>query len=106
MPASSLAGVIQNTVSVTATLGKCKGGAAGQDVVGTGTVTGTANLVGAAVKGSFTLQGPKVEGAAALPARLAETGQSQPWLPVAGGGLLLGALALIRSRRRVQAQRV
>ncbi|MBV9412334.1 MAG: LPXTG cell wall anchor domain-containing protein, partial [Acidimicrobiia bacterium] len=40
--------------------------------------------------------------AAVLPARLAETGQKDPWLPVLGGGLLLGALALMRSRRRLQ----
>jgi LPXTG-motif cell wall-anchored protein len=69
--------------------------------VGTATITGTANLVGAAVKGTASVQGPKVNAAAVQPARLAETGQKQPWLPVAGGGLLLGALALMRSRRRL-----
>jgi len=31
----------------------------------------------------------------------AETGQKDPWLPVVGGGLLLGSLALMRSRRRL-----
>jgi LPXTG-motif cell wall-anchored protein len=105
IPANSSAGVIQNTVNVTATLGNCKGGAAGQDIVGNATVAGTANVIGAAVKGTATVQGPKVAGAAVAPARLAETGQSQPWLPVAGGGLLLGALALIRSRRRLHVER-
>ena len=34
---------------------------------------------------------------------LSTTGLSQPWLPVLGGGLLLGALGLIRSRRRLHA---
>jgi LPXTG-motif cell wall-anchored protein len=34
--------------------------------------------------------------------QLATTGQKYPWLPVLGGGLLLGALALMRSRRRLQ----
>jgi LPXTG-motif cell wall-anchored protein len=105
IPATSGAGVIQNTVNVTATLGNCKGGAAGQSIVGTATITGTANLVGAAVKGTATVNGPKVNAAAVQPARLAETGQKQPWLPVAGGGLLLGALALLRSRRRLQEAR-
>ncbi|MBV9410684.1 MAG: LPXTG cell wall anchor domain-containing protein [Acidimicrobiia bacterium] len=102
IPASSGAGVLQNTVNVTATLGNCKGGAAGQDLVGAATITGTANVTGAAVKGTAFVNGPNVKSAAVLPARLAETGQKDPWLPVLGGGLLLGALALMRSRRRLQ----
>ena len=101
IPANSGAGVIQNTVNVTASLGNCKGGAAGQDIVGTATIKGTANVVGAAVKGTAFVNGPNVKSAAVQPARLAETGQNQPWLPVVGGGLLLGSLALMRSRRRV-----
>jgi len=101
IPANSGAGVIQNTVNVTASLGNCKGGAAGQDIVGTATINGTANVVGAAVKGTAFVNGPNVKSAAVQPARLAETGQNQPWLPVVGGGLLLGSLALMRSRRRV-----
>jgi LPXTG-motif cell wall-anchored protein len=102
IPSTSGAGVLQNTVTVTATLGNCKGGAAGQAIVGTGTVTGTTQLVGAAVKGTAFVNGPNVKSAAVLPARLAETGQKDPWLPVLGGGLLLGALALMRSRRKLQ----
>ena len=47
------------------------------------------------------VNGPNVKAAAVQPARLAETGQKQPWLPVVGGGLLLGSLALMRSRRRL-----
>jgi LPXTG-motif cell wall-anchored protein len=101
IPANSGAGVIQNTVNVTATLGNCKGGAAGQDIVGTATINGTANVVGASVKGSAFVNGPNVKSAAVQPARLAETGQNQPWLPVVGGGLLLGSLALMRSRRKL-----
>jgi LPXTG-motif cell wall-anchored protein len=101
IPATSGAGVLQNTVTVTASLGNCKGGAAGQDIVGTATIQGTANVVGAAVKGTAFVNGPNVKAAAVLPARLAETGQKEPWLPVLGGGLLLGSLALMRSRRRL-----
>jgi len=101
IPQTSGAGVLQNTVTVTATLGNCKGGAEGQDIVGQGTVTGTTSLVGAAVKGVAFVNGPNVKAAAVQPARLAETGQKEPWLPVVGGGLLLGSLALMRSRRRL-----
>ena len=101
IPSTSGAGVLQNSVTVTASLGNCKGGAAGQDIVGSATITGTANLVGAAVKGTAFVNGPNVKAAAVLPARLAETGQKDPWLPVLGGGLLLGSLALMRSRRRL-----
>jgi LPXTG-motif cell wall-anchored protein len=101
IPATSGAGVLQNSVTVTASLGNCKGGAAGNDIVGNATITGTANVVGAAVKGTAFVNGPNVKAAAVLPARLAETGQKDPWLPVLGGGLLLGSLALMRSRRRL-----
>lgn len=101
IPSSSGAGVIENTATVTASLGNCKGGAAGQDLVGSATIAGTANITGAAVKGVGYVSGPNVKSAAVLPARLAETGQKDPWLPVLGGGLLLGALALMRSRRRL-----
>jgi len=105
IPGNSGAGVLQNTVNVSATLGNCKGGAAGQDIVGNATVTGTALLNGAAVKGSAIVSGPKVGGPAVAPARLAETGE-QPWIPVVGGGLLLGAMALWRGRRRLHPVRV
>jgi LPXTG-motif cell wall-anchored protein len=105
IPSNSGAGVLQNTATVTATLGNCKGGAAGQDIVGTGTVTGTSQVTGAAVKGVAFVNGPNVKSASVLPARLAETGQKDPWLPVLGGGLLLGSLALMRSRRRLHGVR-
>ena len=44
--------------------------------------------------------GPKV-----APATVAATGE-QPWIPVVGGGLLLGAMVLWRGRRRLHAVRV
>ncbi|MCU1448527.1 MAG: hypothetical protein JWP02_697 [Acidimicrobiales bacterium] len=103
IPATSTSGVIRNTANVTATLSKCTGGVAGQDFVGNAVVNGKAATInGTAVAGTTnvlsTLSGPKVAAAG-----LAATGQRQPWLPVAGGGLLLGALALMRSRRRLKA---
>jgi len=105
IPANSGAGVLQNTVSITAQLTNCKGGAAGQDLIGNATVNGRATtLNNGAVVGAFTVQGPNVAKAAnvlAAKTELATTGQKDPWLPVLGGGLLLGALALMRSRRRL-----
>ena len=105
IPSTSGAGVIQNTVTVHATLGNCTGGAAGQDIIGTATINGTANVVGAAVQGTAFVQGPTVKSANVLAAQLATTGQKDPWVPVLGGGLLLGSLALMRSRRRLHAER-
>jgi len=104
IPQNSGAGVIENTVNVTGTLTNCKGGAAGQDLIGNATVNGKATtLNGGAVVGAASVKGPEVKAAAVLAARteLATTGQKDPWLPVLGGGLLLGALALMRSRRRL-----
>jgi LPXTG-motif cell wall-anchored protein len=102
IPANSGAGVLQNTATVHASLANCTGGVAGSDFVSNATVNGRATAVnGAAVLGSATVQGPGVKAAQALPARLAETGQKDPWLPVLGGSLLLGSLALMRSRRRL-----
>jgi hypothetical protein len=104
--ANSGAGVLQNVVNVTATLGNCTGGAAGDQLVGEGVaIEGTAALVGAAVKGTATVAGPKVGGPAVAPARLAETGE-QPWIPAVGGGLLLGAMALWRGRRKLHPLKV
>jgi LPXTG-motif cell wall-anchored protein len=104
IPTNSGAGVLENVVNVSASLGNCKGGAAGQDLIGNAAVNGRAStLNGGAVVGAAKVSGPNVKAAAVAPQRLAETGQKQPWLPVAGGGLLLGALALMRSRRRLHA---
>jgi LPXTG-motif cell wall-anchored protein len=103
IPATSTSGLIQNVVNVTATLGNCTGGAGGQDLIGNAAINGKAATInGGAVVGGATVAGTKVNGATPLAARLAETGQKQPWMPVVGGGLLLGALALLRSRRRLK----
>ena len=54
VPANSPAGTLQDTVTVTASLGNCKGGGGGSSLVG------TANLNGSVIKGSSTLGGPVV----------------------------------------------
>jgi LPXTG-motif cell wall-anchored protein len=102
IPPTSQAGVITNTVNVNATLGNCTGGALGKAFVTNGSVGGqAATIQGSAFTGvgaaTTSLTGPQVK--AGL---LATTGQKNPWLPVLGGGFLLGALALMRSRRRLQ----
>jgi LPXTG-motif cell wall-anchored protein len=101
IPPTSPAGVITNTATVTANLGNCTGGVLGKAFVTNGSIGGTAatiqgtafNGVGAA---TTSLTGPQVK--AGL---LAATGQKDPWVPVLGGALLLGALGLMRSRRRL-----
>ncbi|MBV8162160.1 MAG: LPXTG cell wall anchor domain-containing protein [Acidimicrobiia bacterium] len=99
-----LSGVISNTATVTATLGNCTGGALGKAFVTNGSIGGqAATIQGTAVNGVgavTTSIGPAVAAA-----QLATTGQRQPWLPVLGGGLLLGSLGLMRSRRRLQEAR-
>src|SRR5205807_6402431 len=96
--ASGGAGVIEDTVTPTITLVNCSAGPTNSDLVQ------TVNFVGQALGGPFVLAtsvgGPKV-----APAALAATGE-QPWIPVVGGGLLLGAMALWRGRRRLHAVRV
>jgi LPXTG-motif cell wall-anchored protein len=101
IPPTSAAGVITNTATVSATLGNCSGGALGKAFVTNGSIGGTAatiqgtafNGVGAA---TTALTGPQVKAG-----NLAETGQKDPWVPVLGGALLLGALGLMRGRRRL-----
>ena len=101
------AGTITNTAIVSATLGNCTGGALGKAFVTNGSIGGkAATIQGTAFNGNATTGAVNVAAAAVLPARLAETGQKDPWLPVLGGGLLLGALALMRSRRQLQAHEV
>jgi len=101
IPATSSAGVIKNTATVSATLGNCKGGAAGQAFVNNASIGGkAATIQGSSVAGVGAVN-TNLTGPAVAPARLAETGQKEPWLPVLGGALLLGALGLIRSRRRL-----
>lgn len=89
IPSNSGAGVLRDTVNVSATLGNCQGGATGEDLV-----QGGAELDGSAITGAVTLVGPNV-----TRGDLAATGGNS--LPlVAGGGFLLAALGLVRLRRR------
>ncbi|HEX2048147.1 MAG TPA: hypothetical protein VHF27_10300 [Acidimicrobiales bacterium] len=89
IPPNSGAGVLRDTVNVSATLGNCRGGATGEDIV-----QGGAQLDGNAITGSVTLIGPNV-----TRGNLAATG-GNAWPLVAGGGFLLAALGLVRLRRR------
>ncbi len=89
IPANSGPGVLRDTVNVSATLGNCRGGATGEDII-----QGNARLNGSAITGSVTLIGPNV-----TRGDLAATGGNS-WPLVAGGGFLLAALGLVRLRRR------
>jgi LPXTG-motif cell wall-anchored protein len=80
--------VLKDTAQVSAVLGNCTGGAAGQDLVG------AANLQNNAITGTGVLIGPNVSRG-----NLAATG-GNTWPLVAGGGFLLAALGLVRLRRR------
>ena len=91
IPTNSGAGVLRDTVNVSAALGNCRGtGVAGSDLV-----LGGAELNGSAITGAVTLIGPNVSRG-----NLAATGGNS-WPLVAGGGFLLAALGLTRLRRRV-----
>jgi hypothetical protein len=104
VPVTSGAGVINNLVNVHASLTNCNGGALGQDFVGNALINGKAAAInGSAFVGAANSAGLNVSPAQVKGDVLSATGPSQPWLPVAGGGLLLGALALMRSRRRLKA---
>ena len=109
IPTTSGAGTLEDTVNVTATLGNCTGGAAGQDIVGqiakiTGTGTTATSQVSQPITGNFTLQGPAIgvtTGAQSnLPAaaQLPHTG-GHPWTPL-GIGLLVTGLVGYAWRRR------
>jgi LPXTG-motif cell wall-anchored protein len=76
-------------VNVSATLGNCRGGATGEDII-----QGNAKLNGGAIVGAVTLVAPNVSRG-----DLAATGGNS-WPLVAGGGFLLAALGLVRLRRR------
>ena len=88
IPANSGAGVLKDTAEVSAVLGNCTGGAAGQDLVG------RANLQNASITGTGVLVGPNVSRG-----NLAATG-GNAWPLLAGGGFMLAALGLVRLRRR------
>jgi hypothetical protein len=90
IPRNSGAGVLRDTVNVSATLGNCRGGATGEDLV-----QGGARLDGGAITGAVTLVGPDV-----TRGDLAATGGTS-WPLVAGGGFMLAALGMLRLRRRV-----
>jgi LPXTG-motif cell wall-anchored protein len=102
VPGDSGAGVILNTVNVSATLGKCTGGAAGTALTGFATaITGQAVLQainGAAITGSASVQGPGVSGVAPS-AALPRTGGHNPWLPWVAAGLIGSAIGILRYRR-------
>jgi hypothetical protein len=97
IPSSSGAGVLRNTVNVSANLGNCQGGANGEDIIqGNTQITGIAKLDGSAITGAVTLVAPNV-----TRGTLAATGGNS-WPLVAGGGFLLAALGLVRLRRRAE----
>ncbi|HWI03356.1 MAG TPA: hypothetical protein VNT52_05930, partial [Acidimicrobiales bacterium] len=75
IPTNSGAGVLRDTVNVSATLGNCRGGATGEDIV-----QGGAQLNGSAITGAVTLVGPNVSRG-----NLAATGGNS-WPLVAGAG--------------------
>jgi hypothetical protein len=91
IPASSGAGVLRDTVNVSALLGNCRGGATGEDIV-----QGGARLNGSTITGAVTLIGPQVGRGTG---ELAATGGNS-WPLVGGGAFLLAALGLLRLRRR------
>ena len=101
VPGDSGAGVILNTVNVSATLGNCTGGAAGTALTGFATaITGQAVLQainGAAITGTASVQGPGVSGVA--PSALPRTGGHNPWLPWVAAGLIGSAIGILRYRR-------
>ena len=116
VPGGSAAGVIQDTVTATATTAGCTGGTSGVADVGANVGLG-AN--GTGLTGSFTLQqpsvsaaavttpaaGPTASAAAAAPKTLPFTGaMGGLWQPFAGLGALGlggGTLALVRRARRM-----
>jgi hypothetical protein len=92
IPTNSGAGVLRDTVNVSAALGNCQGTATdGSDIV-----QGNARLDGSAITGAVTLVAPNVSRG-----NLAATGGNS-WPLVAGGGFLLAALGLVRLRRRAE----
>lgn len=92
--ADSGAGVIEDTVNVSANLGNCKGGATGAQLVG------LAKLTNVTLSGNASLVGPNITAvkAAAVNRNLPRTGGA---LPIGGAlAAIGGALALGRVRRR------
>jgi hypothetical protein len=98
IPTNSGAGVLRDTVNVSAALGNCRGSVTdGSDIIqGSAQIPGIARLDGSAITGAVTLVGPNVSRG-----NLAATGGNS-WPLVAGGGFLLAALGLVRLRRRAE----
>ena len=98
IPTNSGAGVLRDTVNVSAALGNCRGSVTdGSDIIqGNAQIPGIARLDGSAITGAVTLVGPNVSRG-----NLAATGGNS-WPLVAGGGFLLAALGLVRLRRRAE----
>ena len=95
IPTNSGPGVLRDTVNVSASLGNCRGGTTGEDIIqGNAQIPGIARLNGSAITGNATLLGPNV-----TRGDLAATGGNS-WPLVAGGGFLLAALGLVRLRRK------
>ncbi len=85
-------GTLQDIANVSATLGNCTGGIAGQDIAGSGLFDG------GAVLGSVTFGGPRVG-----LGNLAATGEDGKYL-LLGGVLLFGAVAVMGVRRRLRTE--
>jgi hypothetical protein len=103
VPPTSGAGVIRNTVDVTATLGNCTGGAAGNDIVGqiatiTGTGTTATNKVGQPITGAGAVSGPKVDTVLAA-TELPKTGPGRPYAALGLAFLALAAVLTAQRRR-------
>jgi hypothetical protein len=104
---TSLAGVLTDTVDVTAALGLCTGGAGGQQLVGIAhvdatAVTGAASLVGPranVVAGAREAAGQLAPAAAPI-GTLPRTGDDQRRRAAAAAVLLSPAAAVIAARRR------
>jgi hypothetical protein len=100
VPSDSGAGVILNTVNVSASLGNCTGGAAGQALTGLATaITGQAVLQainGAAINGTANVQGPGVQ---AAPGPLPRTGGHNPLVMWMAAVMIGSAIGIRRLRR-------
>lgn len=97
VPAGSAAGVLQDTATVSATLGNCTGGVSG---VASATLSSLASGASAVIGGSVTLAAPSVS-AATIGTGLAATGTG-PMLPWIAAGLLIVAEATRRLLRRAR----
>jgi hypothetical protein len=91
IPGNSGPGRLRDVATVTASLGNCVGTGVGDDIVG----LAIGRLGNTGVLGTGVLSGPEVAGGA-----LAATGVDENWPLLAGGALLLAAVAIRRRMRR------